>query len=113
MLSKLLKLFKKNKVEPITAQVEERFDRLLNTGNTYSFAETVPFRSVHALKPETIEKVFDFAYSMVYTPEGHHRSHRSGGKQKRKNGQKFAEALDKLQEKLKCKPIKGTGIKKW
>ena len=27
--------------------------------------------------------------------------------------QRFGEALDKLQEKLKCKPIKGTGIKKW
>ena len=27
--------------------------------------------------------------------------------------QRFGEALDKLQEKLKCKPVKGTGIKKW
>jgi hypothetical protein len=24
-----------------------------------------------------------------------------------------SEALDKMQEKLKCKPVKGTGIKKW
>ena len=27
--------------------------------------------------------------------------------------QRFGEALDKMQEKLKCKQVKGTGIKKW
>lgn len=27
--------------------------------------------------------------------------------------QRFGEALDKLQENLKCKQVKGTGIKKW
>ena len=103
MLSKLLKLFKKTKAKPIAVQVEEKFERLTNAGNTYSFSGTVPFKSVHTLKPETIEKVFDFAYSMVYTSEGHHRSYRSGGKQKRKNGQKFADTFQgKIAECAAC-----------
>ena len=107
MLLKRFEHFKESNTNPVAELVAEpaeyRFDRLIRSENTYSFSGSVPFSSVHSLKPETIDKVFDFAYSMVYTPKGYHRSRRSGGKKKRKNGQKFADTFQgKIAECAAC-----------
>ena len=50
----------------------------------------VRFTPLGTFKRETIEKVFEFAYSMSFGMDGEHRSHRSGGTHNRKLGEIFA-----------------------
>lgn len=108
MFLELLKRFIKRKDKPIKENTIQQniiynFDRLKKSGNTYSFSGSVPFESVHRLKDDTINKVFRFAYDMAYTDKGHHRNHRSGGENRRKNGEIFANTFQgKLAECAAC-----------
>lgn len=57
------------------------------------------FNPITIFKESTIEKVFDFAYSMSFGKLGEHRNHRSGGTHIRKNGEIFANTFQgKLSE---------------
>ena len=57
------------------------------------------FVPIASFRPATIEKVFDFAYSMSFGKIGEHRDHRSGGTHHRKNGEIFADTFQgKLSE---------------
>ena len=64
------------------------FEPLHREGNSYITTRKVSFRKVRDLRDETIDRVFDFAYTMAFDEK--HRKTRSGGKTKRKNGEVFA-----------------------
>ena len=54
-------------------------------------------------KTETLRHVFDFAYGMTFGRQGEHRDHRTGGFQRRTNGQIFADTFQgKLAECAVC-----------
>lgn len=74
----------------VNTKNEDKFEYLKKEGNSYSFSTKIPFNKIHALKKETVEKVFDFSYKMAYSSEGYHRNYRSGGTIERINGQVFA-----------------------
>ena len=60
------------------------FEPLHREGNSYITTRKVAFKKVRDLKAETIDKVFDFAYTMAFDEK--HRKTRSGGRTQRKNG---------------------------
>lgn len=64
------------------------FERLKQDGNSYLTTHKVIYTKIRELKDKTIEKVFDFAYTMAFDEK--HRKNRSGGKAKRTNGEIFA-----------------------
>lgn len=73
---------------------KEKFHRLEIRPNGYCFTSTRRYSPIHApIKKETVEKVFDFAYSMSYGGKGEHRGHRSGGTHIRKNKEIFIDAF--------------------
>lgn len=51
------------------------------------------FNALGEFKENTINIVFQFAYDMSFGGKGKHRKERSGGDEKRKNGQIFADAF--------------------
>lgn len=65
-----------------------KFEPLHREENSYITTRKVAFKKVRDLKEETIERVFDFAYTMAF--DEMHRKTRSGGRTKRKNGEVFA-----------------------
>ena len=67
---------------------EKDFELLKQEDNSFFTVRKVPFDKIRELKDETIEKVFDFAYTMAF--DENHRKNRSGGKIKRTNGEIFA-----------------------
>ena len=44
------------------------------------------FDARDSIKEEYVEESFEFAYSMTFGRSGEHRSYRSGGSHRRKNG---------------------------
>ena len=48
------------------------------------------FDEMGQIKEKYIKKSFEFAYSMTFGSKGQHRSYRSGGRHRRKNGEIFA-----------------------
>lgn len=68
----------------------KRFERLEETEDGYFITRKVPYQIDGRLKPKTISTVFDFSYNMTFGGKGEHRSYRSGGAHKRKNGEIFA-----------------------
>lgn len=66
------------------------FHRLTQEGNVYYTNAKAPYNKDGTLKKQTIERVFDFAYTMAFTTKGEHRSTRSGGEHSRRNGEIFA-----------------------
>ncbi|MBR6594220.1 MAG: hypothetical protein IKK83_03460 [Clostridia bacterium] len=64
------------------------FERLKQEGNSYITTRKVAYKQVRELKDETVERVFEFAYTMAFDEK--HRKSRSGGKIERKNGEIFA-----------------------
>lgn len=48
------------------------------------------FDEIGCIKYEYVKKSFEFAYSMTFGSKGQHRSYRSGGRHRRKNGEIFA-----------------------
>lgn len=96
-------LFKKNKTykqenkffsSAVSADESEiflptvKFEPLRREENSYITTRKVAFKKVRDLKEETIDRVFDFAYTMAF--DEMHRKTRSGGRTKRKNGEVFA-----------------------
>ncbi len=65
-----------------------KFEPLHREENSYITTRKVSFKKVRDLKEETIDRVFDFAYTMAF--DEMHRKTRSGGRTKRKNGEVFA-----------------------
>ncbi len=65
-----------------------KFEPLHREENSYITTRKVAFKKVRDLKEETIDRVFDFAYTMAF--DEMHRKTRSGGRTKRKNGEVFA-----------------------
>ncbi len=63
--------------------------KLRQDGSSYYVRHKKNFKPNLPLKEKTINKVFDFAYSMTYDKEGEHRKHRTGGILGRKKGQIF------------------------
>ena len=56
------------------------FHKLTCHGNEMSITHKKPFdTAAKAFKPETIKKVFDFAFDMTFGNKGAHRVHRTGG----------------------------------
>lgn len=64
------------------------FEPLHREGNSYITTRKVSFTKVRDLRDETIDRVFDFSYTMAFDEK--HRKTRSGGRTKRKNGEVFA-----------------------
>ncbi len=83
------------------------FYKLKKTENGFCVIKKKPFAdNARNFKKETIEQVFEFAYSMTFAGQGEHRNHRSGGSEIRKNGQIFADAFQgKLAECAVCNLI--------
>lgn len=52
-----------------------------------------PFEPLGTFKEQSIEKALRFAYDMTFGESGEHRSTRSGGTHRRKNGEKFADTF--------------------
>lgn len=63
-------------------------NKLRQEENNYFITSRKNFNKIGLFKPETIQKVFDFAYDMTYG-EGEHRNYRSGGSERRKKGKQF------------------------
>ncbi|MFS0655105.1 hypothetical protein [Bacillus sp. 179-C3.3 HS] len=61
--------------------------------DVYSFTNTKAYSPISTLSKEVIEGVFEFAYGMSFEGQGHHRNHRTGGIDRRRNGQKFADTF--------------------
>lgn len=59
----------------------------------YEFTNIREFESNKEVDKELVLEVFKFAYGMSFGNEGHHRKNRSGGKNKRKNGEIFADTF--------------------
>lgn len=79
------------------------FNRLSNQRGAYYITKKTPYQSDGALKLQTVELVFDFAYKMAFTDEGAHRRNRSGGSHKRRNAEIFANAFQgKIAECAAC-----------
>lgn len=65
-----------------------KFEPLYREENSYITTRKVAFKKVRDLKDETIDRVFDFAYTMAFDEK--HRKTRSGGRTRRRNGEVFA-----------------------
>ncbi len=61
--------------------------------NGMHITKGLSYSKLGTIQKEIIEEVFDFAFSMSFGKEGEHRSYRSGGTHKRKNGEIFANAF--------------------
>lgn len=66
------------------------FKKLAFDGTCFRINNRKSFTNVHEFKPETINKVFDFAYNMTFGGKGEHRDHRSNGKKERSPGEIFS-----------------------
>jgi hypothetical protein len=55
--------------------------------DVYTFTNSRNFTSLHTFNQEVISKVFNFAYGMSFGGQGHHRNHRTGGNNRRRNGE--------------------------
>jgi len=64
-------------------------NKLRQENNSYYVEYKKNFRFNPPLKEKTINKVFDFAYSMTFGKDGEHRNHRTGGILGRRKGQIF------------------------
>ena len=69
-------------------QTPIEFHFLENEDNSYTITHKVVYKKVRKLKSRTIDRVFNFAYTMAFDEK--HRKTRSGGKLQRKNGEIFA-----------------------
>lgn len=80
------------------------FHKLIRHGNEMSITHKKPFDTESkAFKPETIKRVFDFAYDMTFGNKGAHRVHRTGGTINRKQGEIFSNTFQgKLAECAAC-----------
>ncbi len=58
-------------------------------GNNYHICNKKGYHTLNTFHEKTVEKCFQFAYSMTYGQSGEHRNHRSGGSHQRKNGELF------------------------
>lgn len=66
------------------------FNKLDVSGTSYFINSRISFEPIGTFRPETVRKVFDFAYEMSFGKGGEHRDHRSGGTHHRRNGEIFA-----------------------
>lgn len=78
----------KSAAVPETLLPTINFELLKQEENSYMTTRKVAYKKVRNLKDKTIDKVFEFAYTMAFDEK--HRKKRSGGKIKRKNGEIFA-----------------------
>lgn len=101
LFKKLFKNFRKRNSDDIKGTVNNsninmfenllpavNFEPLYREENSYITTRKVAFKKVRDLKYETIDRVFDFAYTMAFDEK--HRKTRSGGKTRRRNGEVFA-----------------------
>ena len=101
LFEKLFKNFRKRNSDDIKGTVNNsninmfenllpavNFEPLYREENSYITTRKVAFKKVRDLKDETIDRVFDFAYTMAFDEK--HRKTRSGGKTRRRNGEVFA-----------------------
>ncbi|MCQ4922231.1 hypothetical protein NE686_03985 [Tissierella carlieri] len=58
-------------------------------GNDYNINSRRLFNNTINVEPQFVDICFDFAYDMTFGRTGEHRSYRSGGQNKRKNGEIF------------------------
>ncbi len=82
-------------------------NKLRQDGNSYTIEYKKSFLNGSTFKDETIDRVFNFAYSMTFG-DGEHRDHRSGGGMNRKKGQIF---INTFQGKLSELAIYSTFFK--
>lgn len=86
-----------------SVSLSKDFERLLVTDEGYFTTKKKPYCVDGVLKPETISKVFDFAYNMTFGGQGEHRDHRSGGSHERRKGEIFANTFQgKIAECAAC-----------
>jgi len=64
-------------------------NKLRQEGKSYYIEYKKKFESGLIFKEKTINKVFNFSYSMTFGNDGEHRDHRTGGIVNRKKGQIF------------------------
>jgi len=68
-----------------------QFNKMKRNGNVFLITRKKAFpENPRIFKKKTIKTAFDFAYDMTFGNVGQHRSNRSGGTIKRKNGEIFA-----------------------
>lgn len=63
-------------------RVVEKHDRVYVT-------KKIPYKKIKEFPDRILNKCFNFAYNMTYGESGQHRSYRSGGINRRKNGEIF------------------------
>ncbi|PGS54241.1 hypothetical protein [Bacillus sp. AFS041924] len=61
--------------------------------DVYRFTNRKEFVPIATFSHEVIEEVFNFAYDMSFGRQGHHRNHRTGGNNRRRNGEIFADTF--------------------
>lgn len=59
----------------------------------YKLNNTKPFSPIGSVNKEHVQESLDYAYGMSFGKKGHHRNYRTGGKEKRKDNQIFADAF--------------------
>ncbi|QCT43468.1 hypothetical protein FORC086_05065 [Bacillus cereus] len=79
--------------------------------DVYSFTNKKVFRPISTFGNQVVEEVFEFAYGMSFGSIGHHRNHRTGGNNRRRKGEIFADTFQgklaefALWELLNCNSI--------
>ena len=77
------------------------FHPLMQDGLSFFFTGKIPYAKAGTLRQATVNNVFDFAYEMAFSEK--HRSARSGGDIRRKNGEVFANTFQgKIAECAAC-----------
>lgn len=77
----------------------------------YTFTNKKQYVPMGTFSKEILEEVFDFAYGMSFGKEGHHRNFRTGGTNRRKNGEIFADTFQgKLAEFALYEKFIGNGL---
>lgn len=74
----------------VTNQIDQNDGKLKKI---YTFTKIREFDPVEIFDKDTIEEVFNFAYGMSFGNKGHHRNHRTGGINRRKNGEIFSDTF--------------------
>lgn len=73
-------------LEPMDIRVEEGKEH-------YYINKRIFFKPIGIVSKADVEATFNFAYDMTFGGKGVHRDHRSGGRQRRRMGQIFADAF--------------------
>lgn len=80
-------------------------------GLAYEVSHRVPFEPTAFSESDQVKASFEFAWDMTFGDKGEHRSHRTGGIARRKNGEIFANTFQgKMAEFAVCQVLAEHGV---